>query len=97
MSAKFSASSINFNIVYDDFSEMESKSNGTNADLEKSGQSRNPSETLWYHRVWKYKNKRLYAIKRPQKVHTQSHRKEESSQVLVFSMANSVYLSTGTR
>lgn len=51
LSAKFSPSSINFNIVYDDFSEMESKSNGTNADLEKSGQGRNPSETLWYHCV----------------------------------------------
>lgn len=51
LSTKFSPSAINFNIVYDDFSEMESKSNGTNTDLEKSGQSRNPSETLWYHRV----------------------------------------------
>lgn len=28
---------INFNIVYDDFFEMESKSNGINVDLEKSG------------------------------------------------------------
>lgn len=34
---KFFLFLINFNIVYDDFFEMESKSNGINVDLEKSG------------------------------------------------------------